>query len=344
MRRRILFLVMSIAGASCHAASPASDPGGNAAGPVDAGPGPSLMRDWASHPAIFTQTGAREIDVLGDLHGDLGAAVRILAAAGLVTPVSPFHWTGATATLVVVGDVIDKGMMATALIDLFMSLEDEARAAGGRVVVTLGNHEAEFLAEPTASKSSVFQAELRLLGLDPVKVATGASRYGVWLLTRPVAALVDGWFFSHAGNSDGDTAAKLTTKFQTLFESKDAAGVPLVFSDSFLAGSNSLLEANLWWETSRGSTAEIDADLVALPARHIVFGHEPGEVDFPDDRQGHRDRGTMVMRYEGRLFLVDVGMSSAVGYSSGALLRITRDGTERATALYPDGTSRPLWP
>jgi hypothetical protein len=339
MRGRSSFLVLAIAAASCHGAPRTSGPGA-----ADAAPAPLAIRDWARYPAVFTLTGTHEIDVLGDVHGDPAAAVRVLGAAGLVGSVAPFHWTGGTATLVVVGDVIDKGTLATAVIDLFVTLEDEARAAGGRVVVTLGNHEAEFLAEPTGTKSSMFQSELRLMGLDPTAVASGASRYGAWLLTRPVAALVDGWFFSHAGNSDGETAAKIATKFQTLFASKDANGVPSVFSDSFLSGSNSLLEANLWWETSRGSIAELDADLSALPARHIVFGHEPGEVDFPDDRQGHRDRGTMVMRYDGRLFLVDVGMSSAVGYSSGALLRITRDASDRATALYPDGTSRPLWP
>jgi hypothetical protein len=303
-----------------------------------------MARDWIVNPAVFTRTGAREIDVVGDLHGDFEVAVRVLAAAGLVTAASPFHWTGGTVTLIVVGDVIDKGTMAAAIIDLFISLEGEARAAGGSVVVTLGNHEAEFLAEPTASKSSVFQSELGRMGLDPSAVAGGASRYGAWLLNRPLAALVDGWFFSHAGNSDGMTAAKIATKFQKLFDSQATAGGPSAFSDSFLAGSNSLLEANLWWESNKGSTAEIDADLLALPAQHIVFGHDPGEIDFPDEPQGHRDRGTMVMRYDGRLFLVDVGMSSAVGYSPGALLRITRDGTDRATAVHPDGTSHQLWP
>jgi hypothetical protein len=52
----------------------------------------------------------------------------------------------------------------------------------------------------------------------------------------------------------------------------------------------------------------------------------------------------MVARYGGRIFLVDVGMSYAVGASNGSLLRITRGATETATEVLGDGTLLPLWP
>src|SRR5678815_4591685 len=74
--------------------------GGGASGPSG--------RDWERHPAVVTVTGAGEIDVLGDLHGDPEVTTRMLAAAGLTTGTSPIHWTGGDRTLVVTGDVIDK--------------------------------------------------------------------------------------------------------------------------------------------------------------------------------------------------------------------------------------------
>ena len=146
------------------------------------------------------------------------------------------------------------------------------------MVVTLGNHEAEFLADPADAKSAVFQAELRGRGLDPRKVAEGDSPYGLWLLTRPLAALIDGWFFSHAGNSAGESAPVLTRLFQQIVDTPPRPGRSR-FDDPFLVGPSSILEQQLWWTAGKGgsSTAVIDVNLAALPALHTVFGHDPGD-------------------------------------------------------------------
>lgn len=307
---------------------------------------PAWSRDWSQAPALVTLTGTSEIDALGDVHGDLAATTRMLAAAGLITPSTPYHWTGGTRVLVVTGDVIDKGSLALPIIDLLITIEGEAALAGGRVVVTLGNHEVEFLADPSDVKSAVFQSELRERGLDPKKVAAGDSPYGLWLLTRPVAALIDGWFFSHAGNSAGESATVLAQLFQKVVDTPPAPGRSR-FDDPFLVGSRSLLEQQLWWTAGKGgnSTAVIDVNLAALPALHTVFGHDPGKIEFPDDPQGSRPSGELVTRYGGRMFLIDVGMSAAIGYSAGAMLRISREnGADQASVLLPDATSRPLWP
>src|SRR5207302_8235545 len=50
------------------------------------------------------------------------------------------HWTGGKATLVQVGDLLDRGPKPREVMDLVMSLEKEAAKAGGRVSL-LGNHE-----------------------------------------------------------------------------------------------------------------------------------------------------------------------------------------------------------
>ncbi len=302
-------------------------------------------RDWAASPAVVTLAGTQEIDAVGDLHGDILVTARLLAAAGLITPSTPFHWLGGSRVLVITGDVIDKGTSALPIIDLLISLEPEARVAGGRVVVTLGNHESEFLADPVGSKSGEFRTELLNRGLDPGRVAAGASPYGAWLLSRPVAALVDGWFFCHAGHSAGMSAAAIAEKFQHLIEHPEPQSQKAPFDDPFLIGADSLLEAQLWWQKGgTGSANAIDLNLQALPASHIVFGHDPGSIAFPDDPQGLRERGQLVARYDGRIFLIDVGMSSAVGYSDGALLRIFRDPPERTAILFADGTSQAIGP
>jgi hypothetical protein len=317
------------------------------AGCKGSGAGPAKpRRDWTAHPAIATISGATEIYAVGDLHGDLTVTIRLLSAVGLISPTTPFHWTGGNKILVVLGDVIDKGTGALPVIDLLSSIEPEARAAGGQVIVTLGNHEAEFLADPTDSKSLVFQTELMTRGLDPERIAAGETKYGAWLLTRPLAALIDGWFFCHAGNTENRSIDELTTKYEAVVEEHLAASGRPGFFDPAILGKTSVLEAEVWWQDPAATPASvIDGNLAALPAEHLVFGHEPGDVDFPDDPQGERRKGQLVHRYDGRMFMIDAGMSYAVGYSEGALLQIVKGSPDRTSILYATGApATALWP
>ncbi len=330
MRRLVSWLSTLAALAASACTHGASSPGDG---------GVTYKRDWAAHPAVVTLAAAKDIVALGDVHGDADVAFHLLAAAGLITTTAPARWSGGATILVVTGDVIDKGSAALPVIELLRALEPEARAAGGRVIVTLGNHEAEFLAAPSDAKTAVFQAELRAAGLDPLAVAAGQTEPGAWLHDLPVAALVDDWFFCHAGDSDGRTATSIAKKFTAVVDGTFG------YADDYLVGDGSLLEANGWWQQPTGAVATLDAYLAALPAKHIVLGHDPGALDFVDDPHGARARGELAARYDGRLFLIDVGMSYAVGYSPGALLRITRGTTTTtASALFLDGTTAPLWP
>lgn len=315
-----LIVLAALSGASCRDAPPSAT---------------RFPRDWGAHPAVVTFTGAEGLDAVGDFHGDAEVAYHLLASAGLITTTSPHAWAGGKRVLVITGDLIDKGNTALPIIDLLMTLEPQARAAGGRVVVTLGNHEAEFLANPADPKSAVFQAELRAAGLDPAEVAAGETAYGAWLNNLPVAALIDRWFFCHSGDSEGRTMASIAKKFT------EAVNGPAGFGDDFLIGMGSILEANTWWQKGTSDVATLDTYLAALPADHIVLGHDPGEIEFPLDPEGKRKEGELAARYDGRLFLIDVGMSYAVGESTGALLRVTGG---VATTVFVDGTTKALWP
>ena len=64
------------------------------------------------------------------------------------------------------------------------------------------------------------------------------------------------------------------------------------------------------------------------------------------DRPGFRSiaRGQMFQAYDGLIFLIDVGMSRAVGYSAGAVLHVHTGKHPRATAIYPTAGPKQLWP
>lgn len=79
------------------------------------------------------------IVAVGDLHGDLGNAQKVLEMAGVVD--STGAWSGDVDVFVQTGDIIDRG---DDTVQLFLWMEDlrvQAAEAGGRVLSHLGNHE-----------------------------------------------------------------------------------------------------------------------------------------------------------------------------------------------------------
>jgi hypothetical protein len=306
-------------------------------------------RNWAQCPATVAIQTPEVVYALGDTHGDYDRLVALLVGGKLIAgaPVSPDRvvWSGGKSTLVVTGDMIDKWTHSLKVIALMRAMGTSAASQGGQVVISTGNHEAEFLADPQGSKTKEFQKELTAASINPKDVASGTDSQGIgkFLLCLPFASRVNGWFFAHAGSTKGRTLTQLVADLQTGFDSDG-------YSATVLLGSKGLLEARMkppWWQKDGDSPEQSIARLLgyadALGVQHIVFGHQPGSYDFNDGSK--RKKGTMFQNFHGLVFLIDMGMSQGVGYSTGGLLRIERNGSsETATEIQPDGTQTQLWP
>ena len=66
---------------------------------------------------------------VGDLHGDFGAAQRVLKLAGLID--GSDEWSGDDTVLVQTGDVLDRGDGERAIIELLEHIQKQAAKAGG---------------------------------------------------------------------------------------------------------------------------------------------------------------------------------------------------------------------
>ena len=181
--------------------------------------------------------GVSRIVAVADIHGAHDAMVEAMQSAGVVD--EQLSWAADEAHLVIVGDILDRGPDSRRVMDLLMQLEGEAEAAGGRVHVLIGNHEAmnlvgdlryvsssEYAAfadeETAAERERWFQEFARARapadqtpeGLATVfrqkfppgffahRRAFGSDgKYGAWLLAKPAIVVINGTAFVHGGLS-----------------------------------------------------------------------------------------------------------------------------------------------
>jgi len=175
------------------------------------------------------------IVAISDIHGAYDAMVRTLQNAGVVA--EDLTWSGGENHLVIVGDLLDRGPNSRDAMDLLIRLEGEAAAAGGRVHVLIGNHEAmnlnsdlryvsrqeyaAFAEEETAEERENWFVAHAARSDDAGKEALRSNfdlqypagyfahrrafaidgAYGKWLLEKPVIVVINGTAFVHGGLS-----------------------------------------------------------------------------------------------------------------------------------------------
>lgn len=300
-------------------------------------------RDWVAHPAVIEIDEADEVYALSDPHGGYVELGELLQNNGLISEFVPdpakhdkIKWTGGDAIVVVAGDLIDKGPDSLGVIDLLRTLETKAKAGGGRSVVTMGNHEAEFLADPmndkamsTGEDETGINIGLRAQGIEPKDMARGvdAKGRGAWLRDLPYGVRIKKWFFAHGGNTAGRSVRELSRDIESAVRNKG-------FGAKDSIGDDSILQAQNWYGSPRnGSTGRKYAE--ALGVKHIVFGHDPGAFG---------ERGDITSAQDGWLFKLNVNMGLHVSDADkgGQLLHIHTKGTDTAESLDARGRSRSL--
>ena len=301
-----------------------------------------VPRDWKAFPAIVEMDNVADIYALGDIHGDYDRLVTLLGDAKIIEPrparPEAVRWRAGKAVLITTGDILDKGHRALDVIALLRALQTSAQSVGGRVIVTMGNHEAGFLDGAEDGQAREFSQELKDRGIDQrlVKLGRDAGGIGAYLRELPLAARVNDWFFAHAGNTDARTLGELRQAIETEVTTNG-------YTAEVLLGKKGLLEARLkpqpWWEKESDKPgqgiARLRRNVEALGVKHLVVGHQPGDVTFADGTK-HK-KGTIYQSQDGLIFLIDVGMSSAVDYSHGILLHIQGTKNPSLEIIYPGG-------
>jgi hypothetical protein len=188
-------------------------------------------RDALGQAAQAQWNGVERVVAFADVHGAYTELLTLFRETGIVD--AKDRWAAGHTHLVSLGDLLDRGADSRKVMDLLMRLQGEARAAGGQVHVVLGNHEAMNLLGDLrdvdvgefAAYADMESAAERAQRREAWEAAQGAGsgaafdqkfppgyfghraalspggRYGQWLLSLPVAIVINDSLFMHGGPS-----------------------------------------------------------------------------------------------------------------------------------------------
>lgn len=302
---------------------------------------------------------AEKVYVFGDVHGAFEPLMRLLSGNGLIDDEQ--RWSGGTAHLVSVGDLLDRGARSREVMDLLRRLQTEAAEAGGRVHVVLGNHEvmnltgdlrdvsdAEFAAfaassaEPSTQPATATdvpiggETEPLPLGYAEHRAAFAADgEYGSWLLSLPAIIKVNQTLFVHGGLSPlltGRSISEINADVRAELATAVAEQSGERIASDALLGSG----GPFWYRGSAAchpllETPVLERQLEALQASTLVVGHTP------------TPRRRIRQRLNARVYVVDTGMLAKVYRGEPYLLRFEA-GASAPTVLDSAGTSSaPDW-
>lgn len=278
-------------------------------------------------------TGVDRVVAVGDVHGDYDALVSVLDAAGVVDKRA--RWIGGKTHLVQMGDLPDRGPETRKIMNLLINLEKQASKAGGRVHCLIGNHDAmnlygdlryttieEFSAFRTGDSGQIranfWDEYLRTLPEKPDDAAKKKwetehplgwfehryyfgpqGTYGKWIRGHNAAVKIDDSLFVHGGIGPkyaGVPLAEINRQIRAKLND-----LTTLAEGDIVTGS----DGPLWYRGLAQDTAEVTPEYVdqllkAYEVKRIVIGHTP-------------TAGAVLTRFDGKVVMVDVGLSAVYG-------------------------------
>jgi len=223
------------------------------------------------------------IYAISDIHGDKKQAIKLLQKHNVIDGEN--QWIAKTSTLVVNGDSTDRGTDGIGVLRFFYNLAQEAESHGGRVIHTMGNHDALILCIALHAYKEDYNYEHSY-----VFRGNGGKAHEAISLSRlhdlrkyvqsfPLMCRVDDVLFQHA---DGFEIYELASKDGTTPEEKIRAA-----NDYCRSKANTAWGAwNLFYDLTderywRNSGELIPEYLESFGARMVVHGHTGFHGDSP---------------------------------------------------------------
>jgi len=239
-------------------------------------------------PSASVLPAVPRIVAVSDIHGQYALLVRLLRANRVID--TQDRWALGTDTLVIAGDVFDRGPQVTEAFWLLYGLQQQAAAAGGAVHFVLGNHETMVLYDDLRYVNPKYLRSAQLLGRSYPQLYAADSVIGQWLRTRPVLLQIGDTLFLHGGISPEAVQMALDPA-HTNAAYQASLGIPKaeVKADLATAPLYDGKTSPIWYRgyfDGRLDSQGVQAVLDRLQLKRIVVGHTsmPHVSSFHDGR------------------------------------------------------------
>ncbi|KAJ3377568.1 hypothetical protein HDU84_008516, partial [Entophlyctis sp. JEL0112] len=263
----------------------------------------------------------RRIVAVGDFHGDLSQTTKVLQMAQVLDEKS--SWINdANTVFVQTGDIVDRGPDTIALFELLRRVAIEASASdrSQRQVFTMaGNHEVMNLG---GDWRYVTREDIESFGgRDERRKAWSADGWIGKLIMQEwggnLTVEIDGTVFVHGGTGITPEWARLGV--DGINKRASAAMEKKNWHDPIFGAAGPLWYRGYAQDSERSVCSSLEKALDLLNAKRMVIGHTP-----------QLETRKILSRCDGRVFVIDVGISRAYGGACAAL-EIVGD---TVTALY----------
>lgn len=314
---------------------------------LDAAPGldldvdvkPSAGKQSKTYGPNAHATATGRIVAIGDIHGDIQKLLDCLLISGLIEQDEEgIRWVGEDATVVQLGDVLDRGDAEISTVLLLRELDKQARLFGGAVHMLNGNHESLNVAGDFRYVTpGAFWESAMAAGLDEVEArrSNEAILQARWALYRPggvmakelsqnptVLIVNNEIVFAHGGLLPHHVKYGIqrindeVARWMRGADCTDGSSPSPPFTA--MGDSNSVM-----WNRTFGKERcspydrmqmkmQLDATLNELGAKAMVVGHTP-------------QMSGLNAECNGRIWRVDVGMSSGVLGAEAQVLEFSKD-------------------
>ena len=234
----------------------------------------------------------KKIAALSDIHGQHELAVEILTNHNIIDEQQ--NWIFGEGHLIIVGDIFDRGPQVNETLWLLYQLEKQAKDAGGKVHVLLGNHEYLVLQKDLRYIHKKYRIVSALLKTNYADLYGKNTVMGRWLRSKSTIVKINDNTFVHGGISKeflatpynmGEINSIMRKSIDIAEEVRDSTGISYHFFGQ---------SGPIWYRgyfNDNLPEEEISEILSGIHSNHIVVGHCSNE--------------TVVELYNGKVYGVD---------------------------------------
>ncbi|WP_199610084.1 metallophosphoesterase [Flocculibacter collagenilyticus] len=269
--------------------------------------------DFAAEATYYQ--GVTHIAAISDIHGQHDIFLNILKNNKVIN--QQHQWIYGDGHLVITGDIFDRGPQVLDSLWFVFNLEQQAKAAGGKVHFLLGNHEYMVLRGRLDYLHPNYHQTATLLNTDYKALFNEQTVLGRWLRSKATVIKINDTVFLHGGISTKLLSSQLdlhdiNQHFRaSIGLSKTAVKQHPIYSQ--LHASSGPIWYRGYFDAGLTNTV-VDQILSILKASRIVVGHTSGEE--------------IKQLNDGRIFAVDTSIKNG---EDGEILLFNNQSAYRGT-------------